>query len=349
MKRRTFTQSQIRYLRDRAEEQYENMHGSRSYRNVEFLLYIAVVVLVALAVRSFIAEPILVDGDSMVPTLLHRQEMLVEKMTYWVRDPARGDIVICFYPGYTSCVKRVIGLPGETVEVKDGAIYIDGVPLDESPYWSGVIVGDSAPVTVGKREVYVVGDNRSSSKDSRNPSVGPIPYAKVVGRVVAVVYPFNAFETFSGVTYPWVNRENDAAPKGARTYRNARRIGWLSALVTLAVLCVAFFVWLFPTRIVDEHSARAHERRGRSLRPVFKVLTRAGAQGYRALPHRRGALHQAYRRHAGRDGGTCGRACVHQQHSLTRQLRRQLCRRHGACRSARRLRLSARGQPRGDV
>ncbi len=203
MKRRAFTQSQIRYLRDRAEEQYENMHGSRSYRNAAFLLYIAVVVLAALAIRSFIAEPILVDGDSMVPTLVHREEMLVEKMTYWFADPQRGDIVICFYPGYTeSCVKRVIGLPGETVEVKEGAFYIDGARLDESAYWNGEIIGDVDAVTVGERQVYVVGDNRNGSKDSRNPSVGCIPYAKVVGRVVAVVYPFDEWETFSRVSYP---------------------------------------------------------------------------------------------------------------------------------------------------
>ena len=110
--------------------------------------------------------------------------------------------MICFYPGYTeSCVKRVIGLPGETVSVVDGAIYINGKQLDESAYWSGEIIGDMEPVTVGQREVFVVGDNRNGSKDSRNPSVGCIPYAKVVGRVVAVVYPFDEFETFSRVTY----------------------------------------------------------------------------------------------------------------------------------------------------
>ena len=203
MKRKAFTQSQIRYLRDRAEEQYENMRGSRSFRNVSFLLYIALVVLVALTIRSFIAEPIRVDGDSMIPTLVHNEDMLVEKMSYWFEDPLRGDIIICFYPGYTeSCVKRVIGLPGETVSVKDGKIYIDGVALDESAYWSGEIIGDTDPVTVGSREVFVVGDNRNGSKDSRNPTVGSIPYAKVVGRVVAVVYPFNEFETFSRVVYP---------------------------------------------------------------------------------------------------------------------------------------------------
>ena len=202
MKRRTFTQSQIRFLRDHAEDQYENMRGSRSFRNVEFLLYIVAVVLVALTIRSFIAEPIRVDGDSMVPTLIHNEDMFVEKMSYWFSDPLRGDIVICFYPGYTeSCVKRVIGLPGETVSIVDGAIYINGKQLDESAYWSGEIIGDMDPVTVGQREVFVVGDNRNGSKDSRNPSVGCIPYAKVVGRVVAVVYPFSEFETISRVTY----------------------------------------------------------------------------------------------------------------------------------------------------
>ena len=140
--------------------------------------------------------------DSMIPKLVHNEDMLVEKMSYWFSDPLRGDIIICFYPGYTeSCVKRVIGLPGETVAVKDGKIYINDVALDESAYWSGEIVGNTDPVTVGSREVFVVGDNRNGSKDSRNPTVGSIPYAKIVGRVVAVVYPFNEFETFSRVTY----------------------------------------------------------------------------------------------------------------------------------------------------
>ena len=203
LKRKTFTPSQIRYLRERAEEQYESMRGTRAYRNAEFLLYIVVVVLIALTIRAFIAEPTRVDGDSMIPTLIHNEDMLVEKMTYWFNDPLRGDIIICFYPGYTeSCVKRVIGLPGETVAVKDGVITINGNPIDESPYWKGEIIGDVDPVTVGAREVFVVGDNRNGSKDSRNPSVGCIPYAKVVGRVVAVVFPFGNYRTFSRVTYP---------------------------------------------------------------------------------------------------------------------------------------------------
>ena len=203
MKRKAFTQSQIRYLRDRAEEQYENMRGSRSFRNVSFLLYIAIVVLIALTIRSFIAEPIRVDGDSMIPTLVHNEDMFVEKMSYWFSDPLRGDIIICFYPGYTeSCVKRVIGLPGDTVEVKEGKIFINGTALDESSYWKDEIIGEMDPVLVPARNVFVIGDNRNGSKDSRNPSVGSIPYSKVVGRVVAVVYPFDELEVFSRVVYP---------------------------------------------------------------------------------------------------------------------------------------------------
>jgi len=192
----------MKFLRDRAEEQYENMRGSRAYRNVEFFIYILIVVLTALSVRSFLAEPIRVDGDSMIPTLINNEDMLVEKVSYWFHDPARGDMVICFYPGYTeSCVKRVIGLPGETVSITEGKIYINGTALDESDYWTGEIIGDMDPVTVGARQVFVVGDNRNGSKDSRNPSVGCIPYAKVVGRVIAVVWPFSTFRAVEQVSY----------------------------------------------------------------------------------------------------------------------------------------------------
>jgi len=202
VKSRSFTPSQIRYLRERAEEQYENMRGSRAYRNVEFFIYILIVVLAALVIRSFIAEPIRVEGDSMIPTLYNTEDMLVEKVSYWFSDPLRGDIVICYYPGYTeSCVKRVIGLPGETVSVVSGDLYINGEYLDESVYWNGEIIGDMDPVKVGAREVFVCGDNRNGSKDSRNASVGSIPYSKVVGRVLAVVWPLSEYRSFDRVTY----------------------------------------------------------------------------------------------------------------------------------------------------
>ena len=202
MNRADFTPKQMRYLRAKAENRYENMSGTRFYRNVDFVIYLLLVVTAALSIRTFIMEPIRVHGDSMVPTLTNEEHMFIEKVSYWVQEPARGDIIICFYPGYKeSCVKRVIGLPGETVSVENGAVFINGMALDESRYWNGEIFGDTDPVLVGEKHVFVMGDNRNASKDSRNPSVGPIPYCRVEGRVRAVIWPFSNAMTIASEEY----------------------------------------------------------------------------------------------------------------------------------------------------
>ncbi len=179
-----FTRREMRYLSRLTEEQQEKLRGGRFWRQLDFALSLALLIVLALGIRAFIAEPIRVDGDSMYPTLVHGEHMLVEKVSYWFSEPARGDIIICYYPGYTeSCVKRVIALGGETIAVRDGAVYINGAPLDESAYWNGTMPADYGPVTVPDGEVFVMGDNRDESKDSRNPAVGPIPRHKIVGRV----------------------------------------------------------------------------------------------------------------------------------------------------------------------
>ena len=205
MKRKTgFTKRELRLLAAKAEEQHERMRGARFYRRLDFFIYLLAVVTVALAVRSFVFEPIRVDGSSMIPTLVHGERMLVEKIGYWFDSPGRGDIVICYYPGYTeSCVKRVIGLPGETVSIENGGVYIDGAPLDEQAYWTGEITGALAPVQIGEKELFVMGDNRNGSKDSRDSSVGCIPYEKLVGRVRAVIWPLGNFVRFEDVEYSY--------------------------------------------------------------------------------------------------------------------------------------------------
>ena len=190
-------------LRNIAEKQADKMKGARYWRNLEFCLSLAVVLMLAFGIRSYVAEPIRVDGSSMIPTLHHGEHMLVEQVSYWTRMPRRGEIIICYYPGYTeSCVKRVIGLPGETVSVHDGKLHIDGEPLTETPYWGGWINGRLEDVTVGEREVFVVGDNRNGSKDSRNESVGCIPMNKVLGRVRAVIWPIAGLRGMEEVVYP---------------------------------------------------------------------------------------------------------------------------------------------------
>lgn len=178
------------------------MRGARFVRNVDFFLYICMVVLLALSVRLFVCEPIRVDGDSMDPTLIDGEHMLVEKVSYWFEQPARGQIIICYYPGYTeSCVKRVVGLPGERVRVQNGAVYINDEALDESAYWTAALNGEMQERLVGEKEVFVMGDNRNFSRDSRREDVGNIPYAKIVGRVRAVIWPMERYRPIEQVNF----------------------------------------------------------------------------------------------------------------------------------------------------
>ncbi len=202
-KRRSFTRGQMAEMRDIAIDENARMKGARAWKYLDTISYLALVVMIALAVRAFVVEPVRVDGTSMDPTLEHREMMFVEKLSLWKGMPARGDIVICFYPGYKdSCVKRAIALPGETISVIDGNVWIDGKKLDESAYWNDYIEGDFEGVTVGKNELFVMGDNRNASKDSRNPSVGSIPMGHVIGHARAVFWPLTHFRTLGRVEYP---------------------------------------------------------------------------------------------------------------------------------------------------
>ena len=198
----SFTKKQLRLLEEDVREQYEGMEGSRFYRNVDFIVYLIAVALIAMTIRTFLAEPVRVDGRSMYPNLQDREIMLVEKVSYMFSEPRRGDIVICYYPGYTdSCVKRVIGLPGETVTILNGKIYIDGELLDESAYWNDLILYENNSFTVEEDSIFVMGDNRNASKDSRNKSVGSIPYERVLGRVRCVFWPFTGARVTGSVRY----------------------------------------------------------------------------------------------------------------------------------------------------
>ena len=131
-----------------------------------------------------------VSGDSMYDTLIHNERMFVEKVSYWFERPQRGQIIICYYPNHTStCVKRIIGVPGDRVAITGGELYLNGEKLDESAYWEDLIWGDMAEITVPEDCVFVMGDNRNDSSDSRSPLVGPIPYSRIVGRVRSVIWP----------------------------------------------------------------------------------------------------------------------------------------------------------------
>lgn len=178
-------------FRDAREELHKKDEPYRRAANSDFIIYLLTLMAVAIFIRTFIFEPVQCIGISMYPTLVGGEGMFTEKLTYTVSAPQRDDIIICRYPYHTEkCVKRVIAVPGDRISISDGAIYLNGEKLDESAYWDGYIEDSDMPeVTVPERSLFVVGDNRNYSGDSRH--VGFIPYCQVKGKVRAVMTPFS--------------------------------------------------------------------------------------------------------------------------------------------------------------
>lgn len=178
-------------FRDAREELHKKDEPYRKAANSDFIIYLLTLMAVAIFIRTFIFEPVQCIGISMYPTLVGGEGMFTEKLTYTVSAPQRDDIIICRYPYHTEkCVKRVIAVPGDRISISDGAIYLNGEKLDESAYWDGYIEDSDMPeVTVPERSLFVVGDNRNHSGDSRH--VGFIPYCQVKGKVRAVITPFS--------------------------------------------------------------------------------------------------------------------------------------------------------------
>lgn len=165
------------------------------------LIWLICVVVLALLVRYLVVEVVRVKGNSMRSTLHNGEVMLVNKAAYLLGEPKRQDVVICLYPGrYRDkwklvpqyFVKRIIGLPGETIAMAEGVVLVDGQPLEE-PYLDEAFTrrkSSMAPVTLGEDEYFVMGDNRDNSNDSRR--VGPLKRRALVGRVQAVFFPLKA-------------------------------------------------------------------------------------------------------------------------------------------------------------
>lgn len=175
---------------------------SASREALEWIVCILVAVALALTFNTFVAQIIIVDGTSMEPTLMNRERMLVTRFTYRIRMPERGEIVILHYPDPAdreNYVKRVVGLPGDTVEIRDGTLYVNGSAIDE-PYIAARMERDLAPVVVPKGTVYVLGDNRNDSHDSRYYDVGPVSTDLLLGEVHAVIWPVHGMRMMTDYT-----------------------------------------------------------------------------------------------------------------------------------------------------
>ena len=155
----------------------------------ELLETIVPALLIALLINVFLGQATRVDGQSMEPSLHSDERLVVEKLSYRLRGPQRFDIVVIRVPsqGDDLLIKRVIGLPGETVEIRDGVVYINGVELGEPFVEQRTYPGRDAKVTVPPLHVFVMGDNRTHSNDSR--SFGPVPIDNIVGRAWLAYWP----------------------------------------------------------------------------------------------------------------------------------------------------------------
>ena len=162
---------------------------------LSFLLYVAVVVGVTFLIIHFVGQRTYVSGSSMENTLSDGDNLIVDKLTYRFSDPKRYDIIVFpyQYEDNTYFIKRIIGLPGETVQIVDGTIYINGEVLGES-YGREVMKNSGMaadPITLGDDEYFVLGDNRNDSTDSRDPSVGKIKRNQIIGRAWVRIWPLS--------------------------------------------------------------------------------------------------------------------------------------------------------------
>lgn len=168
--------------------------GHRGARHLrEWAVLGALAIVIALVVRTFLVQAFYIPSDSMVPTLERGDRVLVNKLSYRLHDVHRGDVIVFTAPegvarsGIKDLIKRVIGLPGETVEGVDGEIFIGGKRLEEPYLPDGLRSKTFGPVHVPPGEFWVLGDNRPGSQDSTY--FGPIKRQAIVGRAFVLVWP----------------------------------------------------------------------------------------------------------------------------------------------------------------
>jgi signal peptidase I len=167
-----------------------------SVRNlVEWVGIVVGALVVALVVKTFLIQAFFIPSLSMYPTLDKGDRVLVNKLSYKVHDVHRGDVVVFERPPgqpastIKDLIKRVVGLPGESIEARSGSVYIDGKRLTESYLVDGVTTDNLPKMTIPKGEIFVMGDNRGDSADSR--VFGPIDEDSIVGRAFIRVWPIS--------------------------------------------------------------------------------------------------------------------------------------------------------------
>lgn len=171
----------------------------------EILKFVLIALAIVIPIRLYVTQPFIVSGRSMDPTFISGQYLIVDQLTYHFREPKREDVIIFHYPlaPKTYYIKRIIGLPGETLSVKDGKITIinadnpRGILLDDLHVVGDHRTRDTFTTTLNDDEYFVMGDNRGESSDSR--IWGPLERKYIVGRPFLSLFPITRISVFPGI------------------------------------------------------------------------------------------------------------------------------------------------------
>ncbi|MDI3534736.1 MAG: signal peptidase [Thermosediminibacterales bacterium] len=170
------------------------MYQKNKNELLEWIQAIVVAIILALIIKTFVIETFLVDGESMLPTLHNADRLIVNKFIYHFKKPETGNIIVFKYPAdpKSDFIKRVIAVEGQTVEIKNGKVFIDNEPLNEE-YLNESTPGKFGPAKVPENHIFVLGDNRDNSRDSRFPDVGFVPLENVKGEAIFRIWPLSRF------------------------------------------------------------------------------------------------------------------------------------------------------------
>lgn len=162
----------------------------------DWIISILIAIVLAFFIRYFIVELYMVEGPSMRPTLVNGERLIVNKFIYRFKTPERGEVLVFRYPRDPSrdFIKRVIAVAGDTIEIKDGRVFLNGQLLNES-YILERTRGSYPASTVPEGHIYVMGDNRNNSEDSRFKDVGFVPLELIKGKAVTIFWPLDHIKT----------------------------------------------------------------------------------------------------------------------------------------------------------
>jgi signal peptidase I len=171
---------------------------------LEIIKFALTIILIVVPIRTFVAQPFIVNGESMFPTFDNGEYLIIDEFSYHLRTPERGEVVVFRYPKDPSkfFIKRIIGLPGETVTVRGTTVSVTDesgktVTFDDSlASYTDNTWGTNVTTTLGSGEYFVMGDNRNRSLDSR--SWGPVEEKLIKGRVFARLFPFSEISLLPG-------------------------------------------------------------------------------------------------------------------------------------------------------